>query len=1588
MQEPHRQHPEVNTTHEARLIYKDVEKPAENPAEKATRTWLDRLKYSLDFAMPISPIKPSFAINTAEKLAGLKQKTAAEVKTEEEQAAEGTMAAAAEQAVIPPIDTEKTETAVVPEEEGFWKHNTERVKQWVNGLNPGRMVLYGTLTAGGLGILYYLFNRKKEGTTKSGLWKNILLSIPIVGLAYYLWPKIKAVGHAGTEMAKFTANPIGYLADKLTNGGEKDPNAPPPDPNAPPKTFFGWISSFFTNPDEKQENEFMRIVNAAGAPGRGIVEGIKDTKERIADTFGENVKGLKDALAKCGDDPDAVFETCIGYGLWMAFFDGIPYIGKGALYTAVSMNASLIGAFGKFLWHHNLESGGDLVEVYFQGGVGYVTSIGAIQFLANIKGKGIKGSAMKVLGNAAGWPFFAPYRLYRGGKGTVNTVTGMIFWGVNFKEVKTVQIGQMASWPSRKLLSMKHGIIGKSLGARWTEQELLQLKKYLDDTQHWHTECSRLRGQPMTAQLRAEIEKTEAVFAKALEQYYDQTKNIPSFVKDPDLIEQIKAKRINNAHFRIILGKSSGTGELKNLLGVASPASRPTSSVGSPSTPANAANAEQATPTVASSTEEVFDEATGRFMSAETAAQLDEMRAIDSSVVTADIVDEAAESRYLDDLHESAIAFLKRSRQLFMRISMMSSAEDATELRQEVETLRNRLKQLTRHANEFSARSNAMRTSQKGKEVMKMIGVEETTMTWFDHRLNQWSAVGDVSVTSGGAHATAAAEAVTPAHPPGPRVISSPSDPPVISAGAYPTDGTGALSPEPLSDAALVPEQPTLRTIIEPDGSRRFVLIDAATNRVMPPESLRMNDDLVQIYGASQEAFAKEGLSKIQMKKKQIQAIWDAHDKIRPLYPKGQGYNGSGYAKEQLIEMRNTLDDVQIPREHQAALFKWHVCGDDVADVLFALHTNAPGAKASSWGMDAADSLDDALENTTITPSDSSAHVHGGDVEGVKGATTVTPSETTTVVHNAGVFDDAAGGVTTTEAVRTVNTASEAVGTAEDVLRTSDLPRSVQKIIVKNVQSATEAQKAMDGISALAKIGIGVDALLVAYEGYMVVQLWQEVGRLAELGGQEALIKKASEAKKSTAIAHTQSFAVDVAASYVGAALTFPAVVPGSAQLVVVAGATGGLALIAIPVGMAIRAGMIESLNEMNMHEEFKLKDRIEGLDEVIVAKSKFDQLYQLGDPSAVQWFGTLFNKAKYEDMKKYNLGEREEIILAMVYRGLRDLYPDKYAALLAKLAEERSANESVDALRHHRLSRQILIPYLSRSFVGHGRSHLRGRMNRTDMKQLEVFNIDRDGIMTKSFNEPNKVRHLMETRLTEERVNQIAAGGVQLVLEWLEKGDEVGEWNEIKQGRIVQERRVALRQQAEGRVKDAFGSFGEKILSMTKEQLITLRKRHAEVFVDLNYYFHSSLEGLRKYRENNEQSGYTFAPKQTEDIAALNERLAALNEYLQLQHAVPKLIIEAQIPEGVDRGMSPETAFHKVGDYEVNDRIAANLQKKFSTHSSGGVGAAPRVFEEAHSTRDLHQASLQPEQKWLEGARRKYEQLLLEFREGGGTNG
>ena len=191
---------------EARLIFRGIEKPAENPTEK-TKTWLDRLKQSLDFAAaPILPVKPSLAISAAERLAGLEEKTPEQVRREEEKAVQQTVNADTSEPAQPIQDTEAPTADPQNSEDGFLAKNTKRVKEWVNNLPVGKMVFYGLATVGVVGALYYFFNRKEKGAAK-----NVLYAIPIVGLAYYLWLKVRGVVGVGSEAVKFARDPGKYI---------------------------------------------------------------------------------------------------------------------------------------------------------------------------------------------------------------------------------------------------------------------------------------------------------------------------------------------------------------------------------------------------------------------------------------------------------------------------------------------------------------------------------------------------------------------------------------------------------------------------------------------------------------------------------------------------------------------------------------------------------------------------------------------------------------------------------------------------------------------------------------------------------------------------------------------------------------------------------------------------------------------------------------------------------------------------------------------------------------------------------------------------------------------------------------------------------------------------------------------------------------------------------------------------------------------------------------------------------------------------------------------------------------------------------
>jgi hypothetical protein len=505
--------------------------------------------------------------------------------------------------------------------------------------------------------------------------------------------------------------------------------------------------------------------------------------------------------------------------------------------------------------------------------------------------------------------------------------------------------------------------------------------------------------------------------------------------------------------------------------------------------------------------------------------------------------------------------------------------------------------------------------------------------------------------------------------------------------------------------------------------------------------------------------------------------------------------------------------------------------------------------------------------------------------------------------------------------------------------------------IARHARNTVEAVQATRGVSALAKVGVGVDSILLVYEGYQVFRLWKEVGILAESRDLSALIAEAEKLKKPLVWAHTGALAVDATAT----GILSTHILSGGTKLAFVSTTTGGIALVAIPIGMTMSIGMWESLASSALHEKAGLRDRVEGHDETAIGQSKYAQLWGLGDVSLTLKTGALFSHATVEELEEVNQDEREEIVLGLTLSHLKHTDPRTYELLLQQLVERGRASESaegvpqkntINAFRYDTFVSDILLPYVGQEFVrrveeGGGNQLLKKGYR----EQLLALNI-RKGTFG--------------SYISAQDFHEITFDAAQMLQAWIKNNDDVPS---IEEGRALIERSKAetLEQSIES-MNQAFGSHAERVLKMSTEELAGLRKRHAQVFVDILYHDHSALEGIVQWRNR-----VDFAVDKDEGISLIADRLEALNVYLLSSRQLPWLMLRpVQDLNVMKKRVSPNEAFYEADGYRVTDQTASGYRPSAAKYSHASSGT-------------LHNASLK-NAEWRHGAVKRYRELLEEF--------
>jgi hypothetical protein len=504
---------------------------------------------------------------------------------------------------------------------------------------------------------------------------------------------------------------------------------------------------------------------------------------------------------------------------------------------------------------------------------------------------------------------------------------------------------------------------------------------------------------------------------------------------------------------------------------------------------------------------------------------------------------------------------------------------------------------------------------------------------------------------------------------------------------------------------------------------------------------------------------------------------------------------------------------------------------------------------------------------------------------------------------------------------------------AEDL---AEAPAAAQRIVAREARDAAEAAEMTRGISTLAKLGVGINTLLVTYEGYQVAQLWIQVGRLSEIKDVDRLLRDAYENRKCVALASTGTLALDAIAAGVGTVHVL------TGQLALLATGTGGLALIAIPLGASISAGMYSSIKDFELQNKITIRQRIEGIDEAALGRSKVEQLHSLSGVPLTLRLGAGLTTATVGDFEKLNREQREDILFSMVLQRLRAVSPHLYQELLGTLGPS-----GINELRHMPVIETAIIPFLRNELVSRART--RGNLSTDDMRQLEDLKIKKGWF---------------GAYLTEDDVRAVVADAELLLEAWVKDSDHaVLELTRAKEtiAKTSQEQLAEARL----RVEQIFGEHAQEILRMPLSALTKLRQEHANVLVDVQYFNHSNLKGIIEMRK---ALGGKFAGDEETGIALIRDRLDALNTFMQVTHRFPKLEIRPlEKFNQYEMAVTPIGGFLHAGEYRVTDISAAAVR-----------GPTPPQYLGYSSPEDMQKASQST--RWYQEAVGRYRRLLDRF--------
>ena len=535
----------------------------------------------------------------------------------------------------------------------------------------------------------------------------------------------------------------------------------------------------------------------------------------------------------------------------------------------------------------------------------------------------------------------------------------------------------------------------------------------------------------------------------------------------------------------------------------------------------------------------------------------------------------------------------------------------------------------------------------------------------------------------------------------------------------------------------------------------------------------------------------------------------------------------------------------------------------------------------------------------------------------------------------------------------------EAVTTVLEKDGVSDA-KNVAKIIAQNSDSVEGALKAARGVSALTKVGVGISALCLAYEGYQLVQIWSQVSHLKDIKDTDPLFKKAYEEKKFVAVVDSGVFIVDAAATTVGTIAVFNAGSLGS--IGILATSTGGVALIVIPIAATLSAGMYRSLADLAIQEKITLTDRVLGKDEIATGQSQFDQLYNAGRVPMTAKVGALLTRnTSVEAFEAANSDTRREIITGMVLRRFAHLNPQKFQRLVELMGPD--AIEGLGQARKFPILDKVILPEIGRTLGGLALKRAKGSLTQSEADQIADFNLKKGWF---------------GSHVNVETLND-AVHDMALVLdEWTSQNmSEMPDTYNIESFKRLASERLLV--QAERKIELAFGSHAKEVSLLSAIEQNNLRQQIGEALADIVYYQNSQLKGVITQRESDNsmfQDGtqqlnpdqYKFAVDHESAVQKLRQRFDALNAFLQAKHKIDKLEIRASASQ--ERDVSSSESFLEVGEYRISEMNVSG-EHGYDVYGEW-IFPTPAEIQKASETN----------RKWVHERRRHFRKLMDRFEE------